>query len=198
MEGDRMLIGVDEVGRGCLAGNVVSSAVWIPPGISSEAFMDSKKLSKKKREDLARIIAKECLWGIGSVGPEKIDEINISNATYLSMNIAINDLFKRNPSLNKTDFKLMIDGDRFTGYPGIEHECIIKGDDKFKCISAASIIAKVRRDFEMSVLGDSFPEYLWGKNAGYGTKEHSDAIERFGLTVHHRRSFCSKFIDKKI
>jgi ribonuclease HII len=194
METHKKLIGVDEVGRGCLAGNVISAAVFIPNDIPSEAFRDSKKLSKKMREELYVIISRDCLWGIGSVGPEKIDEINIANATYLSMKLAISDLFSRNKNLLKSDFKLMIDGDRFTGYPGMEHECIIKGDDKFKCISAASIIAKVSRDLEMKVLGESFPGYLWGKNVGYGTKEHSDAINRLGLNKHHRKSFCSKFI----
>lgn len=186
------LIGVDEVGRGCLAGPVVACAVFIPPGVDTTAFKDSKKLSKRKREKLSEYIKQTCLYGIGEVSPNKIDEINILQATFLAMRIAIDSL--KIEYSEKHQYHLLIDGDKFPGYPNISHECVIKGDSLHKCISAASIVAKVYRDELMNDLSAGFKEYLWDSNSGYGTKDHMLAIENHGLTEHHRRTFCTRFL----
>ena len=186
------LIGVDEVGRGCLAGPVVACAVFIPPGVDTTEFKDSKKLSKRKREEISEYIKRTCLFGIGEVSPKKIDEINILQATFLAMRIAIDSLDIAESE--KSQHHLLIDGDKFPGYSGISHECVIKGDSLYKCISAASIVAKVHRDKLMSDLSPNFSQYLWKSNSGYGTRDHMDAIEKNGLTDHHRRSFCSRFL----
>lgn len=183
-----MIVGVDEVGRGCLSGPVVSAAVVLPEGYSHPLIKDSKKLSATKREEAYKIIVENSLaFSIGIASPQEIDQINILQATFLSMKRALD-------SLSFTPDKLLIDGDKFPGYKGIPYECIIKGDSKIPSISAASIIAKVTRDRMMLELSESFPKYLWEKNAGYGTKDHISAIESNGLTEHHRKTFCSRFI----
>jgi ribonuclease HII len=183
-----MTAGIDEVGRGCLSGPVVSSAVILPPGFSHNLITDSKKLSKKKREIAYDLILDSALYvGVGSSQPEEIDRINILQATFKSMFRAIDDL-------GILPEMLMVDGDKFPGYKNIPFECIIKGDSKVPSISAASIIAKVTRDRMMEDLSSSYPEYLWERNSGYGTKDHMNAIEKHGLTSQHRRSFCSRFI----
>lgn len=191
---DKFLIGVDEVGVGALAGPVAAGAVFIPDDIDPSAYGDSKKISKKKRIDLYSHIRKNCKFGIGVATNEVIDTVNIRNATLGAMVAAVDDLFLRNPELNKSDFKLLVDGDHFTDVTDFEYECVIKGDSKHKCIGAASILAKVYRDSVMDRLSLKIPGYLWEKNSGYGTKEHSNAIIKNGLTQYHRRSFCSKFI----
>ena len=183
-----MIAGVDEVGRGCLSGPVVSAAVILPEGYSHPLIKDSKKLSPKKREEAYQIIIENSLsFSLGVASPSEIDQINILRATFLSMERALE-------NLSITPNKLLIDGDKFPGYKGIPHECIIKGDSKVQSISAASIIAKVTRDKMMSELSKSYPVYLWEKNAGYGTRDHISAIESNGLSEHHRKTFCSRFI----
>ena len=183
-----MTAGIDEVGRGCLSGPVVSSSVILPDSFSHELIKDSKKLSKKNREIAYEMIMDKALYvGVGYSYPTEIDEINILQATFKSMFRSIEDL-------GVVPEMLMIDGDRFPGYQNIPFECIIKGDSKVISISAASIIAKVTRDRFMETLSIDYPEYLWEKNSGYGTKDHINAIESYGLTEHHRRSFCSRFI----
>ena len=180
--------GIDEVGRGPLSGPVVSAAVIFPEGFSHELIKDSKKLSAKKREEAFEIVQKNALAiGIGVVGPAEIDRINILQATFISMKKAID-------NLQIIPDRLLIDGDKFPGHRGIPFECIIKGDSKVQAISAASIIAKVTRDHEMKRLSIEFPNYLWDKNSGYGTKEHINAIESLGLTEHHRKTFCTRFL----
>jgi ribonuclease HII len=183
-----MEAGIDEVGRGCLSGPVVSAAVILPDKFEHELIKDSKKLSPKKREEAFEIIRKNAIsFGIGIVEPEEIDRINILQATFISMKKSVD-------SLSVLPSKLLVDGDNFPGHKGIPYECIIKGDSKVQSISAASIIAKVTRDNIMKVLGKDFPEYLWESNVGYGSKAHIEAIGKFGLTPHHRKTFCSKFI----
>jgi len=190
----KLLIGVDEVGVGAISGPVAAGAVFIPEGIDPSAYGDSKKIAKKKRIPLYSHIKANCKFGIGVATNEVIDLVGIRAATIGAMVAAIDDLFLRNPDLNREDYKLMVDGDHFTELTNMDYECIIKGDAKFKCIGAASILAKVYRDSVMDRLSIKTPGYLWEKNSGYGTKEHSAAIIARGLTKYHRRSFCSKFI----
>lgn len=183
-----MEAGIDEVGRGCLSGPVVSAAVILPPGFSNPLIKDSKKLSPKKREEAYRVIVSESLaWSIGMASAQEIDEINILQATFRSMKRSID-------GLRIVPSKLMIDGDKFPGHLGIPYECVIGGDNKIVSISAASIIAKVTRDRIMTEMSLGYPGYYWEKNSGYGTKDHISAILDKGLTPEHRRTFCSKFI----
>lgn len=185
-----MEAGIDEVGRGCLSGPVISAAVILPSGFTHPLIKDSKKLSPKKREEAYKIIIENAVsYGIGSSDPYEIDLINILQATFVSMKKAID-------NLGVKPIKLLIDGDKFPGHKGIPFECIVKGDSKIQSISAASIIAKVTRDNLMKELANLHPEYLWESNAGYGSKAHISAIEKFGLTKHHRKTFCSKFVGK--
>lgn len=175
------ICGVDEVGRGPLVGPVVASAVILPKNYYIEGLTDSKKLSKKKRESFFEIINKDALAiGIGVVDNQKIDEINILEASRLAMKIAVNNL-KIKPDVILTDaMKLDM---------GIEEEDIIKGDLKSITISAASVIAKVTRDKMMEELHEKYPMYNFIKNNGYPTKEHIEAIKKYGIIEEHRKTF---------
>lgn len=175
------ICGVDEVGRGPLVGPVVASAVILPKNYYIEGLTDSKKLSKKKRESFFEIINKDALAiGVGVVDNKKIDEINILEASRLAMKIAVNNL-KIKPDVILTDaMKLDI---------GIPEEDIIKGDLKSITISAASVIAKVTRDKMMEELHEKYPMYNFIKNNGYPTKEHVEAIKKYGITEEHRKTF---------
>ena len=175
------ICGVDEVGRGPLVGPVVACAVILPKNYYIEGLTDSKKLSKKKRESFFEIINKDALAiGIGVVDNKKIDEINILEASRLAMKIAINNL-KIKPDVILTDaMKLDM---------GIDEEDIIKGDLKSITISAASIIAKVTRDKMMEELHEKYPMYNFIKNNGYPTKEHVEAIKKYGIIEEHRKTF---------
>jgi len=176
-------VGCDEAGRGCLAGPVVAAAVILPKGFRNPGIDDSKKLSLKKREALAPLIMKKALaYGIGVVDHKEIDKINILNASFLAMHRAIDQLNVR-PEL------ILVDGNRFNAYDGIDHECIIKGDSKFLSIAAASVLAKTYRDELMLDWHSKFGHYGWNRNMGYPTKEHRKAIKEFGITKIHRRSF---------
>ena len=126
-------------------------------------------------------------WGIGAASPQEIDQINILQATFLAMKRAID-------SCSVVPDFLYVDGDRFPGHKGIDYECVIKGDSKVQCISAASILAKVHRDRLMKSISPEFSHYLWEKNVGYGTPEHISAIREIGLSKHHRKTFCQNFI----
>ncbi len=182
-----MEAGIDEVGRGCLAGPVVSAAVILPEGFSHPLIKDSKKMSEKKRDEAFQIITENAIsFAVGISNPEEIDDINILRATFVSMKKAIDEL-------SVVPTKLLVDGDKFPGHNGIPFECIIKGDSKVQSISAASIVAKVTRDKIMKDLSLEFPLYKWESNVGYGTKDHMEAIEKNGLTKHHRKTFCSRF-----
>lgn len=175
--------GCDEAGRGCLAGPVVAAAVILPKGYKNKRLNDSKKVSKKLRNELRLDIEKKAISiGIGIVDERKIEKINILQASLLAMHIAIS-------KLNTDPSHLVIDGNKFNPYPEIEHTCIIKGDGKFLNIAAASIIAKTTRDDIMIELSKKYPNYLWNENKGYPTKKHKLAISRYGITGNHRKSF---------
>jgi len=180
---DRIEVGCDEAGRGCLAGPVVAAAVLLPGNFKNSLLNDSKQLSKKNRESLEIIIKKEAIsFGIGIVSPQEIDEINILNASFLAMHRAID-------KINGKYELLLIDGNRFNKYKNTEHRCIIKGDAKYLSIAAASVLAKTARDKIMKELSEQFPEYSWETNQGYPTKKHRKAIKEFGDNIHHRKSF---------
>ncbi len=180
---DKIEAGCDEAGRGCLAGPVFAAAVILPVGYGSALLNDSKQLTEKQRDVLRIDIEKNALaWAVASYSPEEIDEVNILNASFLSMHRAI-DKLPMVPEL------LLIDGNRFIEYKSIEHHCIIKGDAKFLSIAAASVLAKTHRDEYMTNIHLNYPEYAWNKNKGYPTMEHKLAIQKHGLTEHHRKSF---------
>ena len=179
----RLEAGVDEVGRGCLAGPVCAAAVILPPDFALPGLTDSKKLSPRRREAMDAVIRSRALaFGIGAATPEEIDRLNILNATFLAMERAI-------VVLPYPPEQLLIDGNRFRSSLGIPFDTIVKGDARVASIAAASILAKVYRDRLMAELAESFPGYGWERNAGYGTAEHLAAIAALGLTPLHRRSF---------
>lgn len=183
-QGYRHVVGVDEVGRGPAAGSVVATAVFIPLE-STVDFLgrvkDSKKLSVKKREELYTELVAKCEYGVGSCDNKIIDKVNILNATKMAMKEAIS-------YINTKDF-LLIDGNVKLGDIDIPQQQILKGDDLCLSIAAASIIAKVMRDNIMMALHEEYPQYNWIKNKGYLTKEHIQAIEEYGITEYHRKSF---------
>ena len=181
-----MIVGVDEVGRGCLFGNVVAAAVILPENFNLTGLMDSKKLTAKKREELSLIIARECKWAIGEASPEEIDKMNILQATMLAMERAVKHLTKQNP--DDKYHKILVDGNRCPKLANCE--AIIKGDTKENCISAASIVAKVYRDKQMIIISQRYPRYGFDRHKGYGTKEHINAIKKFGVLAEHRKSFA--------
>lgn len=175
--------GVDEVGRGPLAGPVVAAAVILDPNNPIEGLMDSKKITEKRREVLAQEIKEKALsWSISRVDIDVIDEINILQASLRAMAISVADL-KQQP-----DF-VMIDGNKIPTDLTIKAEAVVKGDDRVPCISAASIIAKVARDQEMIEMDTIYPGYGLAKHKGYPTKVHMEALEKLGITKIHRRSF---------
>ena len=182
------IAGVDEAGRGPLAGPVVAAAVLWSDDYRVEGLTDSKKLSHRQRESL-RLKLESLLpaghWAVGSASPAEIDEVNILQATYLAMHRAIAQL-QPAPTL------LLVDGNRFKVYPGIEHRCEVKGDARFQAISAASIFAKTERDRLMTALHEEFPHYGWDRNMGYPSPGHRAAIEAHGPSPWHRRSFAWK------
>ncbi len=180
---DKIEAGCDEAGRGCLAGPVFAAAVILPKSYKHELLNDSKKLNHKKREQLRGIILQDAIaWSVAEVSPQVIDEINILNASFLAMHKAID-------GLSTAAELLLIDGNRFKAYPGIDHQCIIKGDGKYLSIAAASILAKTFRDDFMRQAHKDFPVYLWDANKGYPTLAHKNAIQQFGLCLHHRKTF---------
>lgn len=178
-----MEAGCDEVGRGCLAGPVVAAAVILPRDFSHPLLNDSKQLTKAQRNILKEEIMIAAIdYAIAEVDNHTIDKINILKASFLAMHKAIDQL-KKKPEL------LLIDGNRFTPYPFIPHQCIVKGDSRFYAIAAASVLAKTHRDGFMEKLAEAFPQYGWERNVGYPTPAHRKAIGAFGATPWHRRSF---------
>lgn len=174
--------GLDEAGRGCLAGPVVAAAVILPPDFHSEDLNDSKQLNKKKRESLREVIMQEALtWNVGIISHERIDQINILNASFEAMIEAVEGLSVKPEAL-------LVDGNRFPKYV-IPATCMIKGDGRFRNIAAASILAKTFRDDIMQDLAAEFPWYGWKTNKGYPTQEHKLAIRDKGLSPWHRKSF---------
>ncbi len=180
---DGLVAGIDEAGRGAIAGPVTAAVVILSKNHGIKAINDSKRLTPSKREKLRKIIEKQALyWSIAHIGVDEIDLQNILNATFKAMHQAIGRL-KINPDL------LLVDGNRFLPYKDLEHECIIKGDQKYKLIAAASILAKTHRDQLMNKLDKQYPEYHWQKNKGYPTPEHRIAVKKNGLSPWHRKSF---------
>jgi ribonuclease HII len=188
---NRPVIGVDEVGRGCLAGDVFGAAVLEPTEHFDwwEEIRDSKKLSQKKREKLADLITENCVYAVHQLSVKRIDELNILNAALISMRNAAQEVYRLEARPDNT--LILVDGNRpLPEIPSdVEQECIKGGDDMVKCIGAASILAKVARDHYMEAMHAAHPEYGWDRNKGYGTAEHREAIMVHGITPLHRRSF---------
>jgi ribonuclease HII len=175
--------GIDEAGRGCYAGPVFAAAVILPIDFYHPLLNDSKQVKEKERTLLREIIEKESLaYAVASVDHLQIDRINILQATYKAMHLALDQL-KIAPAL------LLIDGNRFKPYKKITHQCIVKGDGKIASIAAASILAKTYRDAFMQEAHLLYPQYGWNKNKGYGTAIHRAAIAKYGLCNLHRKSF---------
>jgi len=180
--GFRRIAGVDEVGRGPLSGPVTAAAVILDPNAIPTGLRDSKKLSAARRDGLYDAITKTSQWSVGMATVAEIDSINILQATFLAMRRALAGLAV------KPDYTL-IDGNRLPPDLPCPALTLIKGDDLCLSIAAASIIAKVTRDRLMAKLAVEFPGYGWENNAGYGTKQHMEALQTLGVTPHHRRSF---------
>jgi len=176
------IAGIDEVGRGCLAGPVFAAAVILNDKIDIKNIRDSKKISYKKRILLSKYIRKNSVFGIGSASVKEIERINILNASLLSMKRALKKL-KYKPSM------IYIDGLFAPPNLTMKHKTIVKGDEKISCIAAASIIAKVARDLFMIKLAKKYPYYRWNKNFGYGTADHIEGLKKYGITRHHRKKF---------
>lgn len=175
--------GCDEAGRGCLAGPVYAAAVILPPKFYHPLLNDSKQVAEKNRYKLRKVIEKKALaFAVGVVDNDEIDSINILNASFKAMHLAL-DKLQQEPQL------LLIDGNRFNRYKDVPHQCIIEGDAKYSAIAAASILAKTYRDDYMRQLHNEFSYYGWYTNKGYATKEHCKAIEQFGLCRYHRKTF---------
>jgi ribonuclease HII len=175
--------GLDEAGRGCLAGPVVAAAVVWPPDAPATDINDSKKLTAGQRLALAEFIKQTSVaWAIGIAVEEEIGRLNIYKASMLAMHRAVEQLSDK-PQL------LLVDGNRFVPLAGFGHVCMVKGDGRFVSIAAASILAKTHRDHLMQHLAESYPQYGWQQNKGYPTHLHRAAIAEFGLTPHHRPGF---------
>ena len=180
---NKLECGCDEAGRGCLAGGVFAAAVILPKDFENRMLNDSKKLTDKQRRELRTIIEKEALaYSVYEISNNEIDNTNILIASIKAMNLAIQKL------KIKPDF-LLIDGNKFYNNTGIPYKTIVKGDATYMSIAAASVLAKTYRDDAMLSLDKIYPEYKWGKNKGYPTKEHRKAIEIHGITPLHRKTF---------
>ena len=185
LKGYTAVCGIDEAGRGPLAGPVYAAAVWLPEGLVIDGLNDSKKLSEKKREALFDVIKENAVaYGIGFADEKEIDEINILQATYLAMRRAYDNMQKA------CDY-VLIDGNRMPPMP-VPGETIVKGDAKSPSIAAASILAKVSRDRVMLEYAKQYPEYHFEKHKGYGTKLHYELIAQYGIQPFYRRSFLKK------
>tara|TARA_Y100000590_G_scaffold467754_1_gene647772 strand:- start:34 stop:606 length:573 start_codon:yes stop_codon:yes gene_type:complete len=179
----KVIAGVDEVGRGSLIGPVYAAAVIFNKKIIKKKIKDSKKLSKQNREILYKYIKKNSIWATGSASLKEIEKINILNASLLAMKRAIIKL-KKKPGL------ILIDGNKIPKMKNYNLKNVIKGDQKIPEISAASIVAKVSRDRLVYRMSKKFKKYFWDKNSGYGTKNHIQAIKKFGITKYHRKTFA--------
>ena len=179
---NRIIAGVDEVGRGILIGPVYAAAVILDKSINKKILKDSKSLSKEKRESLSDYIKRNSIWAIGKASTKEIEKINILQASLLAMKRAIKKL-KKKPS------HVLIDGNKIPELKNYKLKSIIKGDQKIPSISAASIVAKVSRDNFILTLSVKNKGYHWDKNFGYGTKQHLNAIKKLGVTRHHRKNF---------
>ena len=171
--------GCDEVGRGCIAGPVFAAAVILPQNFNHSLLNDSKMLNEDNREEIKEFAIS---WAVEYIDNSIIDKLNILRASILAMHKAI-DKLNINPRF------LIIDGNRFIKYKSLEYKCIVKGDSKYFSIAAASILAKTYRDDYMKKIHEEYDKYGWNNNKGYATKQHREAINRFGLTPYHRKSF---------
>ena len=175
--------GCDEAGRGCLAGPVFAAAVILPCSGVISGINDSKLLPAGKREELRIEIEKQAVaFAVARVDPEEIDRINILQASFLAMHRALD-------MLGALPKQILVDGNRFIPYRDLPFQCIVKGDSKYMSIAAASILAKTYRDEYMRTVALEYPQYGWDRNKGYPTLQHRDAIGKYGVTTHHRRSF---------
>lgn len=175
--------GLDEAGRGCLAGPVFAAAVILPPDFAPQFLNDSKQLTARRREALRTLICAEAVaWAVGTADTDEIAALNIAQASYLAMHRAV-------AALAVPAAHLLVDGNRFKPYPEIVHTCAVGGDGRYRHIAAASILAKTFRDEHMLVLAQEYPQYGWSQNAGYPTAAHRAAIREHGPTPHHRMSF---------
>lgn len=175
--------GCDEAGRGCLAGPVFAAAVILPRDFRDETLTDSKQLTEKQRDRLRPVIEHNAVaWAVARVDAGTIDAINILQASILAMHLAVEQL-RLTPQL------LLIDGNRFKPFPGIPHQCIVKGDSKYLSIAAASVLAKTHRDEYMLQLHGEYPLYCWNRNKGYPSRKHRLVISELGITPYHRKTF---------
>jgi ribonuclease HII len=185
---ENLVVSLDEVGRGCLAGPVVAAAVILPKNFNHDIIKDSKKLTEKKRQEAFNLIKDNAIsYSISFISPKEVDELNILQATMLAMHNCLDDL--------KEDFRhILVDGNYFKNYKNIPHTCVIKGDNTYTSIAAASILAKVSRDEYMKNIHKEFPEYGWGSNKGYGSSTHIKTIKDIGFNEHHRQSFLKNIL----
>ncbi|MCQ2185210.1 MAG: ribonuclease HII [Bacteroidales bacterium] len=189
MEEGRLEAGCDEAGRGPLAGSVFAAAVILPSDFHHPLLNDSKQMSEKNRELLRPIIEKEAVaWAVEEVSAQEIDQLNILWASVTGMQRAVRRLQV------KPDF-LLIDGNKFRPFDGYAYKTVVKGDATYASIAAASVLAKTYRDEYMRRLAQEYPQYGWERNMGYPTREHIEAIKKFGYTPHHRKSFHLKELE---
>ena len=175
--------GLDEAGRGCLAGPVFAAAVILPPDFAPPYLNDSKQMTTRRREHMRGEICREAVaWAVASASTAEIEALNIAQASYLAMHRAVRQLAVT------PDF-LVVDGNRFPPYPGLPHACVVGGDALYRPVAAASVLAKTFRDEHMRALAAAYPPYGWEQNAGYPTARHRAAIRAHGPTEHHRMSF---------
>lgn len=183
LSGHHLEAGLDEAGRGCLAGPVFAAAVILPADFNLPFLNDSKQLTAKRREALRpEICAGAMAWAVGQASVAEIEELNIAQASYLAMHRAV-------AALTVAPTHLLVDGNRFRPLEGIAHTCVIGGDGLYRSIAAASILAKTFRDEHMQALAAEYPEYGWERHAGYPTKLHRDNIRKYGPSPHHRMNF---------
>lgn len=181
--GQPLEAGLDEAGRGCLAGPVFAAAVILPPDFAPTFLNDSKQLTAKRREALRPLICEAAVaWAVGQATVAEIGELNIAQASYLAMHRAV-------AALAVPATHLLVDGNRFRPVAGVPHTCMVGGDGRFRHIAAASVLAKTFRDDHLRELATEFPAYGWEQNAGYPTAQHRAAIRAHGPTPHHRPGF---------
>lgn len=189
MTEDLIEAGLDEAGRGPLAGPVFAAAVILPRDFHHPLLNDSKQMTQKARETLRPIIEKEAVsWAVEAVSPQEIDQINILAASITGMQRAVRRLTVK-PQL------LLVDGNKFKPFDGYAYKTVVHGDATYASIAAASVLAKTWRDEYMVKLAAEFPQYEWDRNMGYPTPEHIEAVRKYGLTPHHRRSFHPKELE---
>ena len=187
-----LVVGVDEAGRGPLAGPVFAAAVVLPGDFKHPFLDDSKKLSEKKRLILQQYIIENAIdWAVAMVDNHEIDKINILNASIKAMHLALT-VLSVEPQL------IIVDGNRFKPFKNIPHRTIVKGDGRYAQIAAASVLAKNFRDEYMRKIARKYPQYGWHTNKGYPTPQHKQAVLKFGLSPYHRRSFCQFFFQKNL